>query len=323
MEARPELALGAAEIAGTRGQVRAGQAQDAPIVRFGGRRAGLEPTEVPLQGKRFQVQPHVLVKHREPVGPIAEGNDRRLLPEVFDQAASLIEPPLLSQQDQEQVPQGGDLDPGTFQARAQDPLRLGNPAQGNRHLSELQGRRGGPRRIGRNVGPGVQRGRGLAPRHLATSELESDLSLLRPLLRQPGQPIPGHRHQPGFHFSPRLGQLAPEALTGQQPRSDPAQDGQDREEDHDDENLPSTHTPRFTGLGRTDSGPGPRLSTIHWPGFIIAIPPHALDDLPGGSSHPAAGPRSLTSSTISLGVRPRQRLTKPSRVLALAGGYSR
>ncbi len=60
----------------------------------------------------------MLTEHREPVGHIEQGNDRRVIPEIFDQVAGLVDPSLLPQKDQEQVPQGGDLQarvvPGPF-----------------------------------------------------------------------------------------------------------------------------------------------------------------------------------------------------------------
>ncbi len=132
----------------------------------------------------------MLAEHREPVGHLGPPDDRGVVPEGFDQASGLVDPTLLSQEDQDQVPQGRDLRARTPQGRDQDPLGFGDPSQRDHGLRVLQGRPRGPGRIRRDAIPGRDRRLQPPATGLATPEPIGDLGVIRALLRQPGEPFP-------------------------------------------------------------------------------------------------------------------------------------
>ena len=82
----------------------------------------------------------MFAQHGEPAVEVARRQEDPIGPERFEQASRLVDPPLLSQQSQEDVSQGGDFRAGVPQGTAEYAFGLDDPSELDRDLREIDRR---------------------------------------------------------------------------------------------------------------------------------------------------------------------------------------
>ncbi len=204
LEAGLQLDPGSIKLARAGRQMSPGKRQGGEIVlavRAGG---PLEQAQIPLQWKSFEVQAHPLVQQDEPRGDVAAREEGCVLPLALDHRTRLVQPSLLTQDDEQQTPQGRKLGTGPFHGRPEYAFGVGNSTKRNGRLRACQRRWTGPGGSGWHACPEIEGKIGLAPGRFATTELEEHFRVAGALAGKSKQPLTSQRDETGFEFDAGL-----------------------------------------------------------------------------------------------------------------------
>jgi hypothetical protein len=139
-QAKLQLRTGDVEMARASCQVGPRAGQRGPIVVVGPRCQTVELCDVPLQWKRLEIEARMLTQEHKPGYDVFTWYQRCISPLALDHAARLVQPAFLSEQNEQQAPQGAHVGARPSDRLPEHALGLGDSPEGHGGLGARQRR---------------------------------------------------------------------------------------------------------------------------------------------------------------------------------------
>ena len=225
-------------------------------------RLPLDLGQISFERDGLEVESDVLAEQGESgiSAPRSRSRSAEVIPTDLDQPTGIVEATLLAEQAEQLVAEIRVLRPGPTKHPREDLFGFGELSQPEGHPGALQGDAAGQgRRLGRPR-PGDQRPFGSVTRQLATAEVEGDFAVIRPLLRQSSEAMPGGLEKARVQIATGLIPLRPQPTRGQGPSGETRQDQHGQEPDAPDHESPTSHLHGLALRWRRGYVPRPNFS---------------------------------------------------------------